>query len=77
MNRLKKRHMTKFDYNIRLFSVVSGLLFVAVLAFVSPILSNINSSLEKTNNAIKIQYLENNFSKYENSIEVSSSIENN
>ena len=74
MNRLKKRHMTKFDYNIRLFSVVSGLLFVAVLAFVSPILSNINSSLEKTNNAIKIQYLENNYSKYDNSIDVYSNL---
>ena len=50
-------------------------IFVAVLAFISPMLSNINTSLEKTNNAIKIQYLENNYAKYDNSIEVASSLE--
>lgn len=75
MKKLKKKHMTKFDYNIRLFSIVSGVIFVAVLAFISPMLSNINTSLEKTNNAIKIQYLENNYAKYDNSIEVASSLE--
>ena len=75
MNKLRKRHMTKFDYNIRLLSVISGIIFVAALAFISPLLDNINSSLEKTNNAIKIQTLENNFAKYDNSIEVASSID--
>lgn len=72
---LRKRHMTKFDYNIRLLSIVSGVIFVAALAFVTPMLDNINSSLEKTNNAIKIQYLENNLAKYDNSLEVASSID--
>ena len=33
MKKLKKKHMTKFDYNIRLFSIVSGVIFVAVLIF--------------------------------------------
>ena len=72
---LKKKHMTKFDYNIRLLSIVSGIIFVAALAFVTPLLDNINASLEKTNNAIKIQYLEKNLSKYDNSVEVASSID--
>ncbi len=74
--KLRKKHMTRFDYNIRLLSIVSGIVFVATLAFVFPLLDNINASLEKTNNAIKIQNLENNFSKYDNSFEVVSSLNN-
>lgn len=68
--RLKKKHMTKFDYNIRLFSVISTILFVAALAFVTPLLDNVNASLEKTSDAIKIQTMHNNYAKYDNSVEV-------
>ena len=68
MNKLKKKHMTKFDYNIRIFSVISGILFVAALAFVSPLLDNVNASLEKTSDAIKIQTLQNNYAKYDDNI---------
>jgi hypothetical protein len=70
MNKLKKKHMTKFDYNIRIFSVISGILFVAALAFVSPLLDNVNASLEKTSDAIKIQTLQNNYAKYDDNIEL-------
>ena len=62
--------MTKFDYNIRIFSVISGILFVAALAFVSPLLDNVNASLEKTSDAIKIQTLQNNYAKYDDNIEL-------
>ena len=64
MKQLKKRHMTKFDYNIRLFSIISGIVFVAALAFISPMLNNVNASLNDTNNAIKIQTLQNNYDNY-------------
>ena len=62
---LTKRHMTKFDYNIRFFSILTGIIFVAVLAFVSPLIDSVNASLNKTNDAIKIQMLENNAMNYE------------
>ena len=74
MKQLKKRHMTKFDYNIRLLSIISGILFVASLAFISPLLDNVNSSLENTNNAIKIQTLQNNYEKYDGNVAVASSL---
>lgn len=77
MKQLKKRHMTKFDYNIRLLSIISGIIFVAALAFISPLLNNVNASLEDTNNAIKIQTLQNNYEKYNNDVVVATSLDNN
>lgn len=65
MKQLKKRHMTKFDYNIRLLSIISGIIFVASLAFISPLLNNANASLNETNNALKIQTLQKNYEKYD------------
>ena len=63
---LTKRHMTKFDYNIRFFSILTGIIFIAVLAFVSPMIDSINTTLNKTNDEIKIQMLENNNLNYDN-----------
>ena len=57
---LTKRHMTKFDYNIRLFSIITGIAFVAALAFITPLIDSVNASLNRTNDQIKIQMLENN-----------------
>jgi len=74
MKQLKKRHMTKFDYNIRLLTIISSILFVAALAFISPLLDNVNSSLENTNNAIKIQTMQNNYGKYNDNDVVASSL---
>ena len=73
---LTKRHMTKFDYNIRFFSILTGIIFVAVLAFVSPLIDSVNASLNKTNDAIKIQMLENNALNYDDDV-VATSLNNN
>ena len=75
MKQLKKRHMTKFDYNIRLFSIISGIIFVAALAFISPMLNNVNASLDNTNDALKIQTLQNNYEKYNNDFVVATSLD--
>ena len=75
MKQLKKRHMTKFDYNIRLLSIISGIIFVAALAFISPMLNNVNSSLDATNDALKIQTLQNNYEKYNDDFVVATSLD--
>lgn len=75
MKQLKKRHMTKFDYNIRLLSIISGIIFVAALAFISPMLNNVNASLDNTNNALKIQTLQNNYEKYNDDFVVATSLD--
>ena len=74
---LTKRHMTKFDYNIRLFSIIAGIVFVAALAFVTPLIDNVNASLNKTNDQIKIQMLENYNKNYNNEEIVATSLNNN
>ena len=74
---LTKRHMTKFDYNIRTFSIITGLVFIAVLAFVSPLIDSVNASLNKTNDQIKIQMLENNNMNYDDEAVVATSLNNN
>ena len=75
MKQLKKRHMTKFDYNIRLLSIISGIIFVAALAFISPMLNNVNASLDETNDALKIQTLQNNYEKYNDDFVVATSLD--
>lgn len=75
MKQLKKRHMTKFDYNIRLLSIISGIIFVAALAFISPMLNNVNASLDATNDALKIQTLQNNYEKYNDDFVVATSLD--
>ena len=75
MKQLKKRHMTKFDYNIRLLSIISGIIFVAALAFISPMLNNVNASLDATNDALKIQTLQNNYEKYKDDFVVATSLD--
>ena len=71
---LTKRHMTKFDYNIRFFSILTGIIFIAVLAFVSPMIDSINTTLNKTNDEIKIQMLEKNNLNYDNGDVVATSL---
>ena len=62
---LTKRHMTKFDYNIRLFSIITGIAFVAALAFITPLIDSVNASLNRTSDQIKIQMLEINNMNYD------------
>lgn len=74
---LTKRHMTKFDYNIRLFSIITGIAFVAALAFITPLIDSVSASLNRTNDQIKIQMLENNNMNYDDEAVVATSLNNN
>ena len=63
-------------YSVWSFLVQLGIIFVAVLAFVSPLIDSVNASLNKTNDAIKIQMLENNAMNYDDDV-VATSLNNN